>query len=88
MRNIVTIFALKCFFPLYESVCAVSGSFSVRIFPHNIRTEMISVLYLYESANCVLPGIASPQNISDKFHTEMVSPLYESVRALSGCLSV
>ena len=81
--------------PLYESVCAVSGSFSVRNFSHSIRTEMISVLYLYESANCVPPGIASVQNISDKFHTEMFSPLYEQhllwyeyVHALSGIFSV
>ena len=56
----------------------------MRICSHNILTEMISVLYLYESANCVPPGIASAQNISDKVHTDLVSPFYESVSGLSG----
>ena len=74
--------------PLYESVHVVSGLFSVRIFFRNIRTEMISVLYLYEPAICDPPRIASAQNISDKFHTDMFFCLYESVRALSGCLYV
>ena len=71
------------FSPLYEYVHALSGIFSVRNSSHNIRTEMISFLYLYESANCVPPGIASAQNISDKIHTDMVSLFYESVHALS-----
>ena len=64
----------------------VSGFFSVQNFFHNIRTEMVSVLY--ESAKCVPPGIASAQNISDKFHTDMFFCLYESVRALSGSVYV
>ena len=89
MRNFPHNIRIEMFSPLlYESVRVLSRYYSVQNFFHNIRTEMFYVLYLYGSANCVPSGIASAQNISDKFHTYMVSPLHESVHALSGCLSV
>ena len=79
MQNICYNIRTDMVSPSYESMHALSGSFSVRNLSHNIRTEMVYDLYLYESANCVRPGIASVQNISDKVHTDMVSPFYESL---------